>query len=748
MERCVILPVTSDTMVAPRRRPPVLTLLLDNYDSYTYNLYQMLAQVNGLAPVVLRNDAFNGVWSDAWAFFLTQVPPHAAINIVLSPGPGHPAKVGDFGLCHAAIVEAPADVPLLGVCLGHQGLAHAYGGDVRHAPKVMHGITSSINVTPLGRDGLFFGTAPTFDVVRYHSLLVASLPDCLVVTASTAEDGLIMALQHKERPQYGVQFHPESVCSEFGYQLLQNFADLSSQTPLSMCTLAHAATAPAMLAATPVAKPAAAYHLHTTGLGQLHLDGDAIFDAIYASATHAFWLDSSNGARYSYMGDAAGPLSQLITYNVVTDATHVNGAAIETPLFPYLQSQLDRYRVTSVSSPFDFRGGFVGFFGYEVLHCRHEKKSAHVLAHRDAEGSTVPDAAFLFADRFLVLDHVTGHVYVAALDDDVSSTPATTAWVQSIADRVRDMASTPTLSPPSPPLVSDPITMRPSRCRRQYEQDIADVLDAIHDGETYEVCLTNQLIAELEVPDTLAFYKTLRTLNPAPFAAYLKHPDFAICSSSPERFLHVSCDGRMESKPIKGTRKRDHIDAAVDAAIASELGSCVKDRAENMMITDLVRNDFGVVAAIGSVHVPTLMHVESYATVHQLVTTVRGALADGKSALDAVHATFPGGSMTGAPKQRTMELIRDLEVYPRGVYSGALGYLSLDGAADLNIIIRTAVVTKDRVSIGAGGAIVAMSDADDEYDEMLLKTQALRHALATHTGRAVQVDVDHGFYDK
>ncbi|KDO18201.1 hypothetical protein SPRG_16397 [Saprolegnia parasitica CBS 223.65] len=584
-----------------------------------------------------------------------------------------------------------------------------------------------------------FGTAPTFDVVRYHSLIVASLPDCLVVTASTTGDGLIMALQHKERPQYGVQFHPESVCSEFGYQLLQNFADLSSQTPLSMCTLAHAATAPAMLAATPAAKPAAAYHLHTTGLGQLHLDGDAIFDAIYASATHAFWLDSSNGARYSYMGDTAGPLSQLITYNVVTDATHVNGAAIETPLFPYLQSQLDRYRVTSESSSFDFHG---------VLHCRHEKKSARVLAHRDAEGSTVPDAAFFFADRFLVLDHVTGRVYVAALDDDVSSTPATNAWVQSIADRVRDMVSTPAVSPPPPPFVSDPITMRPSRCRRQYEQDIADVLDAIHDGETYEVCLTNQLIAELAVPDTLAFYKTLRTLNPAPFAAYLKHPDFAICSSSPERFLHVSCDGRMESKPIKGTRKRDHMDAVADAAIASELGSCVKDRAENMMITDLVRNDFGVVAAIGSVHVPTLMHVESYATVHQLVTTVRGALADGKSALDAVHATFPGGSMTGAPKQRTMELIRDLEVYPRGVYSGALGYLSLNGAADLNIIIRTAVVTKDRVSIGAGGAIVAMSDADDEYDEMLLKTQALRHALATHTGRAVQVDVDRGFYDK
>ncbi|OQR96730.1 anthranilate synthase, partial [Thraustotheca clavata] len=708
----------------------------------------MLAQVNGIAPVIVRNDAFDGSWAKAWAFFLSQTPTDVPKNIVLSPGPGHPGKASDFGLCRYAIEEA--DVPVLGVCLGHQGIAQVYGGTVTYAPYVMHGRTSTIKPVNTAMESLFFGMPMSFDVVRYHSLIVKNpLPSCLQVLATSSEPELIMALRHVSKPQFGVQFHPESVCSEFGYQLLQNFADMTAKVPFSICKLEHSVH-PSVSCLPGPSTVSTSYHVHVEPLGQCAAMSEAIFETIYATATHAFWLDSSNGQRYSYMGDTTGPLSHSVTYEALTDSlciTKHNALHVTTnSLLKYLEGEIAKFKVDAMNLPFDFCGGFVGYFGYEVLGCKGENKSKHILEHmkvQSAMGTKVPDAAFIFADRTIVMDHLTKNVYLVALDASKIPSPTTKFWWTSVKAQIYSA------KPPSPPTqlkLKAPVTMYPSRSRAQYEADISKVLDYIHEGETYEVCLTNQLLTQLRIADPLCFYKTLRALNPAPFAAYVHFPAFSICSSSPERFLRVTENGDIESKPIKGTRRRA-MDSQEDAEIAAELAQCVKDRAENMMVTDLVRNDFGIVCEIGSVHVPKLMEVESYATVHQLVTTVRGRLARNKSVVDAIKATFPGGSMTGAPKKRTMELIRDLEVYPRGVYSGALGYLSLNGAADLNIIIRTAVVTKDIVSIGSGGAIVAMSDTNEEYDEMLLKTKALRYALSEYCGQELHVDVQRGFYN-
>ncbi|GLD92547.1 hypothetical protein PINS_up001106 [Pythium insidiosum] len=247
-------------MLTPRATR-VLTLLIDNYDSYTYNIFQMLAEVNGVAPVVIKNDDFDGDWTRAWAAFQQRVHAlraelelHAgdsdssdgdddvlvACNVVLSPGPGHPAEPRDFGMCADAIREST--VPLFGVCLGHQGLAQVYGGDVVNAPEVMHGRTSRIIVgnqqQPQQHSALFAFVPSEFEVVRYHSLVVSpkTLPRELRVTARTV-DGVIMALEHCAKPQFGVQFHPEASAARFGYQLFQNFRDITTRQPPSKCAL-------------------------------------------------------------------------------------------------------------------------------------------------------------------------------------------------------------------------------------------------------------------------------------------------------------------------------------------------------------------------------------------------------------------------------------------------------------------------------------------------------------------------------
>lgn len=247
-------------------------------------------------------------------------------------------------------------------------------------------------------------------------------------------------------------------------------------------------------------------------------------------------------------------------------------------------------------------------------------------------------------------------------------------------------------------------------------------------GDSYEICLTDRLEGEGAL-DPLGLYRSLRRVNRAPFAAYLRLDDLAVLSSSPERFLAVDRKGWAETRPIKGTSRRGK-GVAEDRALGRLLREDPKSRAENVTIVDLARNDLGRVCDEGSVEVAELARVETYETVHQLVSGVRGRLRDRVSAVYCAKACFPPGSMTGAPKLRTMEILDEIEGAPRGVYSGAIGWFGLGGACDLSVAIRTIVLDGGRVSIGAGGAIVADSDPEQELGEMLLKAHAPAAAIS------------------
>jgi para-aminobenzoate synthetase len=682
----------------------VATLLIDNYDSFTYNLFQLLGEVSGEEPLVVRNDEAS--WDELAALDFGEV--------VVSPGPGRPDREEDFGVCAEAIRRG--ERPLLGVCLGHQGLGALHSAAVVPSPEPFHGRLSAV----LHDDSLLFAGIPReFQAVRYHSLCVEQpLPDELRGIAWTS-DGVLMAVEHRERPLWGVQFHPESVCTEHGRRLIENFLGLSEGrrrgVPPACRVFRQEGGRPSGGAPQGEKQDAAAREEHPSAASPRLIarrldrlfDPESAFVSLYGESENAFWLDGvegGEGARFSFMGDDGGPLGKVVFHRVGEGGS----------IFDRLAEELERLKpVSAPELPFEFQCGLAGWLGYELkAECGGDR----------AHESPLPDAAFVLAARMIAFDRATGNTYLLALDE-----PHAQQWVEQTA-RLLEALPLPAEEP-----VGDSVDVELSRPRERYLEEIEECKRLLAEGETYEVCLTNSVQVEAPV-DPLSLYRRLRRVNPAPFSSYLRFGEVAVLSSSPERFLRVGRDHWVESKPIKGTSRRGATPAE-DVSLAERLRTDEKNRAENLMIADLMRNDLGSVCEIGTVHVPSLMRVESYETVHQLVTTVRGLLRERLGPLDCVRACFPPGSMTGAPKLRTMRIIDELEGEARGVYSGAIGWFGLGGGCDLSVAIRTIVTDGDSVRVGAGGAIVMQSDSEGEYEEMLLKARAPLRALST-TGPA------------
>ncbi|GAA2014510.1 aminodeoxychorismate synthase component I [Nocardiopsis rhodophaea] len=687
------------------------TLIIDNYDSFTHNLAQYLGEVNGEPCEVIRNDEVGFDLADLEQFD----------NVVISPGPGRPERQADFGICTDVILHS--QIPLLGVCLGHQGLCYLHGGTIGPAPEVRHGRLSSV-----AHDGneLFAGLPSPFDVVRYHSLLVTALPPELEATG-WAEDGTLMSVRHRHRPQWGVQFHPESVSTEHGHQLLANFAAVTEQwrrRSRSHRRFACDRVPPTRRSSAP-ASHAPDYRVLARRL-TVQVTAEQVFERFYSGSPTAFWLDSSLSdsslGRFSFMGDASGPLSRVVEHDVWEGVTTVRSAVGESRVhgrfLDWLEADLGAMSVETPQLPFDFALGWVGCLGYELkAECGGERE------HRSEQ----PDAALVFSDRAIAFDHDTSEVHLLALAvsdrESEASAEAAERWFDGRERRLRALEADRPGPSRSPQAVraADGVTSR--HVPERYLDLIHDAQREIEAGETYEVCLTNMLTCTVNI-DPWRAYQFLRHSSPAPFSALLRFGELSVLSTSPERFLRVGTDGVVESKPIKGTRPRSS-DPEEDYRLREELRTSEKERAENLMIVDLVRNDLGSCAAPGSVWVHKLFDVESFATVHQLVSTVRARLDEGATAVSCFSAAFPGGSMTGAPKIRTMRILDELEAGPRGIYSGAIGYFSLNGGSDHSIVIRTLVSQQGRVSLGVGGAITALSDPKEELEETAVKAAAL-----------------------
>jgi para-aminobenzoate synthetase len=696
------------------------TLLIDNYDSYTYNVFHLLAAVAGEEPIVVHNDMVSWKALSRWDFDA----------IVLSPGPGRPQRWHDFGVC--ADILRYSQTPVLGICLGHQGIGDLLSGEVGAAPMVMHGRRSRVYHDD---SGLFAGIPQGFSVVRYHSLAVTGLGADGRVTAWT-NDGVVMGIEHRKRPLYGVQFHPESVATEHGRRVVENFYEMQSPGRRSRARRARAGKQSAARASAK-ADPSLLQLRIRSIAGAVATE--PLFERLFGALDYAFWLDSADAptrlAQCSYLGTSAGAERCVLEYDVGAKSVTVGDATTTRSERGSIFEVLDRELAARALAPADaptrgLLGGFVGYLGYE---CKADCGSPN--AHR----SDLPDAVLMLANRLVAVDHVTRRTDVIALC--VEDAREAEQWLDEAEAAVRELLDVPTGVEPSacevtrerrarsgPRTVDEPVLFACGRGREQYLADIARCQAALAAGESYEVCLTDQISTSAS-PEPWKLYRLLRRTNPAPFAAYLRLGELTVLSSSPERFLSVDRERCVQARPIKGTVRRSS-DPVEDAALCAELTSDEKTYAEHLMIVDLLRNDLGRVCEIDSVRVPELMIVERYPTVHQLISTITGVLERERTPVQCVRACFPGGSMTGAPKLRTMGIIDDTERVARGVYSGAIGYFGLDGTVDLSIVIRTIVMRPGATTIGAGGAIVMQSDAEDEFDEILLKARAPMTAIA------------------
>lgn len=446
--------------------------------------------------------------------------------------------------------------------------------------------------------------------------------------------------------------------------------------------------------------------------------------ACFAQESGAVFLDSAQlreqCGQYSFI--AIDPFMTLHSKNGLMT---LNEQSFDGDPFAVLADTLAQFPLSTIPNLPPFQGGMAGFFSYDLYSHLENIKSQQI------DDMAFPDLAVGFYDLVIAFDHVIEKAWIFSsgypLQETLSRKLRAKERLNGLQNKLASVMSLSTV----PPIKLKEHAIEANFTAEEYQANVQRVIDYILAGDIFEANLTQRFKARL--PDNIKpfdLYRRLRALNPAPFAAYLQFGDTVLASASPERFLKLM-QGLVETRPIKGTRPRGKT-VTEDAMLANELLNSEKDQAENIMIVDLMRNDLSRVCQDYSVEVSQLCGLESYATVHHLVSKINGQLHDHLHAIDLLRATFPGGSVTGAPKVRAMEIIAELEPTRRGPYCGSIGYIGFNGDMDSSIVIRTYAIKNKDITFQAGGAVIVDSDPRAEYDESLTKANALRNALIAH----------------
>ena len=601
------------------------------------------------------------------------------------------------------LLKSVPNLPMLAIGAGYQHLAETYGHRTTSSVQPIYGQPVTHNHSSTG---IFAGVPNPVELISYHPWRLASMAPMDFSIHAVDDNDDVLAFRVQGTHHWGIHADPAALQSTAGATLIENFLALAPK---------RADTAKEPMVARTTDQPVSVFTRQLPG----ELDTASTFINLQGKASAAFWLDSASAhlgqGNISLLGTNLGPLAQTIRWDVETHQLDVHTDdtvhSLNVDVLEYLTDH--SWQPAHVPNFPGFTGGWVGYLGYEA-------KQATLAGHRNTWRASTPDAYWIRPQSFIVYDHHKQRTVLfayqdASLLDDIEST----------------LVFGPTLD--TAPAERGSIEGRWRLSAKEYQQAVARIQTQLNSGAAAGICLTDTFTMAVDDLDGLQLYLRLRSCNPAPYAGYLRFNTFddnlEILAASPEKYLSVDAEGTMETKPIKGTVARSQ-DPYLDDEVAKKLARDPKTQSENLMIADLLRDDLAPVTVPGTVQVPKLMAVESFATVHQLVTTVTGQLLPGTPVTQALAAVFPGGSMTGAPKLASLAVLEDLEAGPRGVYSGALGWIGGNNAAELSVVIRTIVLDDGHLSIGAGGAVVVDSDPAAENQEKHLKAQALIDCIA------------------